>query len=78
MRFTKVDAVPKRTYHKLRDDLERFIQSGAKIVRIDFHEGEYKSATVATSVIRNAIKRHGFNGITVFQRGDNVYLENNM
>lgn len=79
MRFTKVDEVPKKkTYHKLRDDLERFMQSGVKIVRIDFHEGEYKSASVATSVLRNAIKRHHFTGITVFQRGDNVYLENNM
>lgn len=79
MRFTKVDEVPKKkAYHKLKDDLERFIQSGATIVRIDFHEGEYKSATVAVTVLRAAIKRHHFNGIKVFKRGDNVYLENNM
>ena len=79
MRFTEVNEVPnKKAYHKLKDDLERFVQSGAKIARIDFHEGEYKSATVAASCLRIAIKRHHFNGIEVFQRGDNVYLENNM
>lgn len=79
MRFTKVDEVPKkRAYHHLKDDLERFVQSKVGIVKIDFHEGEYKSATVAASVLRNAVKRHGFTGVKVFQRGDNVYLENNM
>lgn len=79
MRFTKVDEVPKsRTNHKLKDDLERFVQSGVKIARVDFYEGEYKSARVAVGVLRTAIKKHGYNGITVFQRGDNVYLENNM
>lgn len=79
MKFTKVDEAPKKkTYHKLKDDLERFVQSGAKIAKIEFHEGEYKSATVAASCLRTAVKRHCFNGITVFQRGDNVYLENDM
>ena len=79
MRFTKVDEVPKsRTNHKLKDDLERFVQSGVKIARVDFYEGEYKSARVAVQVLRVAVKKHGFTGITVFQRGDNVYLENNM
>lgn len=79
MRFTKVDEVPKKkAYHKLKDDLERFMQSGVKIAKIDFHEGEYKSATVAANVMRVAVKRHGINGIKVFLRGDNVYLENNM
>ena len=79
MRFTKVDEVPKKkAYHKLKDDLERFMQSGVKIAKIDFHEGEYKSSRVATSVLRNAIRRHGLNGIRVIQGGDNVYLENNM
>jgi hypothetical protein len=79
MRFTKVDEVPKkRAYHRLKDDLERFMQSGLKVARIDFHPDEYKSARVAASVLKAAIKRHGLNGITVIQRGDNVYLENNM
>lgn len=79
MRFTKVDAVPKgRTNHKLKDDLERFVQSGVKVARVDFYEGEYKSARVAVSVLNVAIKKHGFNGIKVFQRGNAVYLENNM
>lgn len=79
MRFTKVDEVPKsRTNHTLKDDLERFVQSGLKIARVDFYEGEYKSARIAAGVLKIAIKKHGFNGIKVFQRGDNVYLENNM
>lgn len=79
MRFTKVDEVPKkRAYHSLKDDLDRFVKSGLKVAKIDFQPGEYKSATIATNCLRVAIKRHGFNGIEVFQRGDNVYLENNM
>lgn len=79
MRFTKVDEVPnKKAYHKLKDDLERFIQSGAKIAKIEFHQGEYKSTTVAANCLRVAVKRHCFNNIKVFQRGDNVYLENEM
>lgn len=79
MRFTEVNEVPKKAaYHKLKDDLERFVASGLNVVRIDFHEGEYKSADVAVSCLRVAISRHGFNGITVFKRGDYVYLENNM
>ena len=79
MRFTEVTEVPKkRTYHKLKDELERFVQSGAKIARIDFYEGEYKSAVVAANCLRIAVVRHGFNGIKVHQRGDNVYLKNDM
>ena len=79
MRFTKVDEVPKKAaYHKLKDDLERFVASGLKVARVDFHEGEYKSAKVATESLRIAIKRHCFNGIKVFQRSGHVYLENNM
>ncbi len=78
MRFTEVNEVPKKkAYHKLKEDLERFVQSGVKIAKIEFHQGEYKSATVAAGVLRVAIKRHGFNGIEVFQRGDNLYLANN-
>lgn len=79
MRFTEVNEVPKKAaYHKLKDDLERFVRSGVKIARVDLHEGEYKSATVAAHCLHAAIKRHHFTGIKVFQRGDNVYLENNM
>lgn len=80
MRFTEVNEVPnkKKAYHKLKDDLERFVQSGVKVAKIDFHGDEYKSATVAAKCIKAGIKRHHFTGIEVFQRGDNVYLENNM
>ena len=79
MRFTKVNEVPKKkSYHNLKDDLERFVASGLKVAKIDFHPGEYKSATIAANCLKEAVKRHGFNGIEVFQRGDNVYLENNM
>lgn len=80
MRFTKVNEVPKKraAYHRLKDDLERFVQSGLEIAKIDFHEGEYKSATVAANVISAAVKRHGFNDIKVIQRGDNVYLKRNV
>lgn len=80
MRFIEATEVPdkKAGKHRLKDDLERFVQSGLKIARIDFHEGEYKSAAVAARCLHTAIKRHGFNGIKVFQRGDHIYLENNM
>lgn len=79
MRFTRVDEVPKKAaYHNLKDELERFISSGMKVARVDFHEGEYKSAAIAAGCMKIAIKRHGINGIKVFQRGDHVYLENNM
>lgn len=79
MRFTEVNEVPeKKTYHKLKDDLDRFVQSKVAIARIDFHEGEYKSASVAGQVLRCAIKRHGYTGVKVFVRGNKVYLENNM
>lgn len=79
MRFTKVDEVPKRgAYHDLKDDLDRFMKSGLKIAKIDFHQDEYKSATIAANCLRVAVKRHGLNGIKVILRGGNVYLENNM
>ena len=79
MRFTEVNEVPKKkAYHNLKDDLERFIASGLKVARVDFHEGEYKSASVAAGCMKIALKRHGISGITVFKRGDHVYLENNM
>lgn len=79
MRFTKVDEVPKRaTYHKLKDDLERFIQSGAAVAKIEFHQGEYKSTKVAVGCLKAAVKRHHFNNIEVFKRGDNVYLARKM
>lgn len=79
MRFTEVNEVPKRaSYHKLKEDFERFIQSGAKVAKIEFHKGEYKSAKVASCCLKAAVKRHHFNNIEVFKRGDDVYLMNKM
>lgn len=79
MRFTEVNEVPKpkRGYHHLKEDLERFVQSRTKIVKIEFHEGEYANAKSAVSCLTAAIKRHHITGVKVFMRGDNVYLENN-
>lgn len=79
MRFTYVEEVPnKRAYNNLKDELERFVQSGLKVARVDFHEGEYKDSHSAANCLRQAIKRHLYNGIMVFERNGNVYLENNM
>ena len=79
MRFTYVEEVPnKRTYNNLKDELERFVQSGLKVARVDFQEGEYKDGHSAANCLRSAIKRHLYNGIKVFERGGNVYLENDM
>lgn len=79
MRFTEVNEVPlpKRTYHRLKDDLERFVQSKMAIAKIEFHEGEYANTKSASNCLQQAIKRHHFAGIKVIQRGDNLYLENN-
>lgn len=79
MKFIGVKEVPKkRSYNNLKDCLERFVASGLKVVKIELHHGEYKSATIAANCLRTAVKRHGFNYIKVFQRGDDVYLENDM
>ena len=79
MRFTEVNEVPKpkRGYHHLKEDLERFVQSRTKIVKIEFHGDEYKSPKIAAGCLKVAIKRHHFTGIEVFLRGNDVYLENN-
>ena len=79
MRFTYVEEVPnKRDYNNLKDELERFVQSGLKVARVDFQEGEYKDSRSAANCLRQAIKRHLYNGIKVLERNGNVYLENNM
>lgn len=78
MRFTEVNEVPapKKQYHKLKDDLEKFVQSRIPIAKVEFHEGEYANAKSAVSCLTAAVKRHHFAGVKVFKRGDNVYLEN--
>ena len=77
MRFTKTDNVKGKRCrrHNLKDDLERFLHSGMRIVVIDFHENEYSSLSVAYNCIDKAIKRHGFTNIRVFQNDGKIYLE---
>ena len=47
MNLIPVESVPQtKPYHRLQDLIEEFVKGDAEIVRVDFSESDYKSATV--------------------------------
>lgn len=75
MKFVKVDVVPKRRHgrHDLQGLLGVFMNSGNKIVKVDFNDRDYALPNVCANCIRVAIKRLGY-PIKVMQRDKEVYL----
>lgn len=73
MKMTVVDSVPNSGYprHNLQAMLAEFMGMPAICVRLQVND--YKSSSVASSVIRIAAVRSGY-PIKVFKRGDYVYL----
>ena len=74
MKLIPVEQIPKMNgYHKLQDLIEEFVNSEAKIVKVDFTEEDYKSATVCRSCLAAAIKRSK-RSVKVWRRGNEVFL----
>lgn len=74
MKLILVDAIPKMSgYHKLQELIEEFVNSNAKIVKVDFGEEDYKSPAVCRSCLAAAIKRSK-RSIKVWRRGNEIFL----
>lgn len=74
MKLIPVDAIPKvNGYHKLQELIEEFVDSDAKIVKVDFGEEDYKSPAVCRSCMAAAIKRSK-RSIKVWRRGNEIFL----
>lgn len=74
MKLIPVDTMPKAGgYHKLQELIEEFVNSDAKIVKVDFNEDDYKSPTVCRSCLAAAIKRSK-RSVKVWKRGNEVFL----
>lgn len=71
-----ISDVPRIRYgkRKLFNILERFNESGATAVRVDFAEHEYSSADSCCSAFNAAAKRYGFSHIRGIVRKERVYL----
>ena len=74
MKMTVVDSVPNNgcPRHNLQAMLAEFMDMPAICVRLQVND--YKSSSVARSVIHIAAARSGY-PIKVFKRGDYVYLK---
>ncbi|MBM6725019.1 hypothetical protein [Pseudoflavonifractor phocaeensis] len=74
MKLIPVDAIPKvNGYHKLQELIEEFVNSDAKIVKVDFGEEDYTSPAVCRSCMAAAIKRSK-RSIKVWRRGNEIFL----
>ena len=74
MKLIPVDAIPKvNGYHKLQELIEEFVDSDAKIVKVDFGEEDYKSPAVCRSCMAAAIKRSK-RSLKVWRRGNEIFL----
>ena len=71
-----ISDVPRIRYgkKKLFNILDRFNESGATAVRVDFAEHEYSSADSCCAAFNAAAKRYGFNRIRGIVRKEKVYL----
>ena len=77
MRFVEVEEVPRRNAKKhLQGYLQEFMNMNIKVAKLDFNEREYKSPSIARSVIAIAIKKSGLPS-TITKRGDEIYLIRN-
>lgn len=75
MKLIPVDSIPniRQNRHRLQDLIEEFVNSEAKIVKVDFSEDDYKSSEVCRSCLATAIKRSK-HSVKVWRRGDEVFL----
>lgn len=71
-----ISDIPRIRYgkKKLFNILDRFNESGATAVRVDFAEHEYSCADSCCSALNTAAKRYGFNRIRCIVRKEKVYL----
>ena len=71
-----ISDIPRTRYgkKKLFNILDRFNESEATAVRVDFAEHEYSSADSCCQAFNTAAKRYGFNRIRCIVRREKVYL----
>jgi len=75
MKFIPVDDIPmRRSKHDLRQFIEDFIESDAKIVKVIFSDQDYKSSRVCRSCLGVAVTKSGYN-IKAVIRGEEVFLK---
>ena len=76
MKFVEVNEIPmeKRGRHPLQDMIEEFVNSGIKIVKVDFDKRDYKSLKTCDNSFRVAVKRLGHR-VKVMQRNGELYLK---
>ena len=73
--FTKVETMPKRHGNNhLQKFIEEFVKNEAKIAKINYAPGDYKTPSVCRSVLATTVTRSGYRSIKVIKRGDEVYL----
>ena len=74
MKLVPVDQIPKmNSHHRLQELIEEFVNTDAKIVKVEFGEDDYKSPTVCRSCLAAAIKRSK-RPIKVWRRGNEIFL----
>lgn len=75
MKITKVDTLPPKRSHKknLQGALDEFMSSNAKIVKIEYAEGEYATPISCYGSLHKAIKHSGY-GIRVKMINGEIYL----
>lgn len=75
MKITKVDALPrKRSCRKdLQGALEEFMNSNAKIVKVEYAEGEYANPISCYGSLHKAIRHSGY-AIQVRMINKEIYL----
>lgn len=76
MKLTFVEDVSMKrvkTNHNLQNLIKEFADSNHKVAKVDFTEEDYANAKSCRYALREAIRRSK-RPVTVFQRGDEVYL----
>lgn len=53
------DGMPRRENFRLKDYLNEFVATGAKVARVDFDEGDYKTTKSAYTGFKKATQRLG-------------------
>lgn len=74
MKLVPVDQIPKmNSRHRLQELIEEFVNTDAKIVKVEFGEDDYKSPTVCRSCLAAAVKRSK-HPVKVWRRGNEIFL----
>lgn len=75
MKFVPVEKLPKRcTAKSLKHVFKEFIAMNVKFAKVDLTQFDYKSPSVAFSVLSVAVKRHCVD-IKVHKNGNEIYFE---